>query len=165
MAERDPQIRSRRTYPAYEADYSAWVLAQATLLQEGRFAELDVENLVDEVESLSRSDYAAFVSAIEIVLIQMLKWDVQPERRGPSWVASIVEHRRRIVRALKQSPSFRSRLEEAVEEAFETATARAAGETNLPLSDFPEQNPFDWEDITTRSYELPTPVRRNRKNA
>ena len=155
MADRDPQIRSRRDYPAYEADYAAWISAQAAALQSGRFDELDIANLVDEVESLGRSDFAAFASAIEIVLIHMLKWQVQPERRTPSWVASIAEHRSRIAQALEDNPSYKARVEEAVVRAWRTAPAHAAAETNLPLKLFPKQNPFDWDAITQRAYELP----------
>ena len=165
MADRDPQIRSRRGYPAHDADYCAWITAQAALLQAGRYDELDIVNLVDEVESLARSDYAAFVSALEVVLVHMLKWDVQPERRSASWVASIVEHRRRAARSIRRNPSFKSRLGDAIEEAFETATAKAAGETNLALDAFPTHNPYDWDAITTRPYELPASARPNRKNA
>ena len=104
---------------------------------------------------MGRSDYAGFVSAIEIVLVHMLKWEAQPGKRTPSWVASIVEHRRRIAQSLRDNPSYKPRIPDAVERAFSTATAKAAGETNLPLTTFPDQNPFDWEAITTRLYQLP----------
>ena len=155
MAERDPQIRPRTGAPAYEVDYGAWVAAQAAMLKEGRFGDLDLANLIDEVESLGRSDYAAFVSAVEIVLVHMLKWEAQPGKRTPSWVASIVEHRRRIAQSLKDNPSYRPRIADAMERAFGTATAKAAGQTNLPLSAFPDRNPFDWDAVTTRPYQLP----------
>ena len=155
MADRDPQIARGRRAPSYEADYAAWVSAQAAALQEGRFDELDIVNLVDEVESLGRSDFAGFASAIEIVLMHMLKWEVQPERRTPSWVASIDEHRSRIAQALEDNPSYKARLDDAVTRAWRTAPARAAAETNLPLKAFPKQNPFDWDAITTRPYQLP----------
>ena len=155
MAERDPQIRSRGKATAYEADYGAWIAAQAALLQAGRFGELDIPNLIDEVESLGRSDFASFASAIEIVLVHMLKWDVQPERRTASWIASIEEHRNRIAQSLEDNPSYKARLDDAVARAWRTAPAHAAAETNLPLRAFPKQNPFDWDAITTRPYQLP----------
>ena len=164
MADRDPQIARGRRAATYEADYHAWIAAQAAALQEGRFGDLDVINLVDEVEGLGKSEFAGFVGAVEIVLVHMLKWDVQPGKRTPSWVASIAEHRRRIEQSLGDNPSYKPRVAEAVERAYYTATAKAAGETNLPLSAFPDDNPFDWDAITTRPYELPAPVRRNRKN-
>ena len=165
MAERDPQIGTGRSAVSYETDYSAWIATQAALLQAGRFGDLDIVNLVDEVESLGRSEFDAFVSAVEVVLVNMLKWDAQPSKRTRSWIASIVEHRRRIERRLEDNPSFKSRLADAIRRAFDTATARAASEANLPLDVFPTDNPFDWDAITTRPHELPAPVRRNRKNA
>ena len=155
MADRDPQIGRALELPAYEADYAAWVASQAALLGERRYTELDLLNLVDEVESLGRSEYASFVGAIEIVLVHMLKWATQPARRTPSWVASIVEHRRRISQSPHDNPSFKSRIADAVERAFRTATNKAAGETNLSLTAFPDTNLFDWEAITTRPYHLP----------
>lgn len=139
----------------YEADYSAWISAQAMLLREGRYADLDLANLIDEVESLGRSDFAAFVSAIEIVLIHMLKWDVQPAKRTPSWIASIEEHRRRVAQSLEDNPSYKSRISEALARAWRTAPARTAAETNLPIAAFPTDNPFDWAAIVSRQHQLP----------
>ena len=163
MADRDPQIVRGRRAPSYDADFSAWSAAQAALLQSGRFGELDIVNLVDEVESLGKSVFYSFASAIEIVLVHMLKWDAQPDKRSQSWAASIAEHRRRIDQAIDDNPSFKSRVNEAVTRAWRTANAKAASETNLPLAAFPERNPYDWDAITTRPHELPVPARRNRK--
>ena len=155
MAERDHLIGLRAGGPAYEQDYAAWLQHQTALMKAGRWADVDAEHLIDEVESLGRSDYAAFTSAVEIVLVHMLKWDAQPDKRSASWVASIVEHRRRIEQSLRDNPSYKSRLADAVERAFDTATAKAAGETNLPLTAFSDANPFDWEAITSRPHQLP----------
>ena len=155
MAERDPQIGRKRAVASYAADYSAWISAQAMLLREGRYGDLDLPNLIDEVESLGRSDFASFVSAIEIVLIHMLKWDVQPTKRTPSWVASIEEHRRRVAQSLEDNPSYKSRILEALTRAWRTAPARAAAETNMPIAAFPTDNPFDWAAIISRQHQLP----------
>ena len=40
----------------YEQDYGLWAEQMADLLSEGRFAELDIDNLVDEVRDLSKRD-------------------------------------------------------------------------------------------------------------
>ncbi len=141
--------------PAYEQDYAAWLAGQVDLMRASRWSELDHANLIDEVESLGRSDYAGLVSAIEIVLVHMLKWDLQPERRTPSWVASIDEHRRRMAQSLEDNPSYKARIDDAVARAWRTASAHAAAETNLPVAVFPKTNPHDWTAITTRQHELP----------
>jgi hypothetical protein len=155
MAERDPRLRAAAAAsPAYEQDYAAWLAAQVGLLRDGCFDRLDWENLIDEVESLGRSDFKGFVSAIEVVLIHMLKWDHQPPKRSPSWQKSIVEHRRRIEAELEDSPSYAARIDDAVRRAYRTAPAVAARQTRLPLSQFPDHCPYDWQEITTRPHEL-----------
>jgi hypothetical protein len=154
MAERDPDLSSRRNYPAYEADYAAWLEAQAGLMRERRFDELDLENLLDEVKSLSLSTYKAFVSAIRVVLIHMLKWDIQEDRRSRSWQNSIEEHRRRVTDELNDSPSFAGRVEAALVLAYRQARAEAAEETGLPLRRLPKSCPYGWNDVMNREHSV-----------
>ena len=155
MGERKHILEARRNSPSYEEDYAGWLEAQVVLMRADRWESVDKDNLLDEVASLGRSDFKGFVSAIEIVLLHMLKWDHQPERRSPSWAYSILEHRRRITQELTDSPSYKSRIQEAVERAYETAPAAAARETGLPLRTFPESCPYSWADITERSFSPP----------
>ncbi len=152
MAEHDPQLRGRS--PAYDQDYGAWLGHQVALLKAGRWSELDKDRLIDEVESLGRSDFKGFVSAIEIVIVHMLKWDRQPDKRSRSWIASIEEHRARIEQELEDSPSYKSRTDEAVGRAFRTARIIASGETGLDLRSFPADNPYSWGDIVGREHSL-----------
>lgn len=154
MAEREHIIAARRQVPGYAEDYAAWLQHQIDLMRAGRWSDLDTEHLIDEVEDLGRSEFNAFVSAVEIVLVHMLKWDFQPERRSNSWIGSIAEHRRRITQSLKDNPSYKSRRAAAVTRAYDVAVARAAAETNLPLDTFPPENSYDWEAITTREHVL-----------
>ena len=149
MAERDPQIGGRNE-SAYEADYGAWVATQADLLRAGRFDELDLENLIDEVESLGRSDFHHFESAIKIVLLHLLKWDIQRDHRTRSWAVSIDGHRKQVLRELRESPSYKARIDEAIEQAYHRARMKAYKETKLPFRTFPETCPYSWDDIMTR---------------
>jgi hypothetical protein len=153
MAERDPGLISTEA-PAYEKDYAAWLDCQLSLLRQRRFADLDVDNLLDEVNDLGLSEFRAFRSAIEVVVAHMLKWDHQPSKRGPSWIASIEEHRARIEDALTTSPSYRSRIEEAIERAYRPARAIASRQTKLPLRTFPPVNPYNWSEIMEREHHL-----------
>jgi len=153
MAERDPQVR-RQGYPSIEEDYASWLQSQIHLLRERRFDELDLPNLVDEVGDLGVSDFKAFVSAVEIVIAHMLKWDLQPERRGNSWIASIEEHRARLEQSLHDSPSYKARVEDAINRAYRPARALASKEIDLPLSRFPAACPYEWHDIVGRVHSL-----------
>ena len=150
MAERDPQIEAGRNGPAYDADYAAWLAAQIEALRDGRFDRLDLANLIDEVRSLGNSDFLRFESAIKVVLVHLLKWDIQTDHRTRSWAHSIAEHRERVSDTLAQSPSYRARLDEAVTRAYRRARAKAHKETRLPRRAFPEACPYGWDDILTR---------------
>jgi Domain of unknown function DUF29 len=154
MAEREHIADLRRAPPGYEADYAAWLEHQVGLLKADRWSEVDKDKLIDEVESLGRSEFRSFVSAIEVVLIHMLKWDFQPQRRTASWIASIVEHRRRIESELEDSPSYSARRDEAVRRAYRTAPIAAARETRLPISTFPADCPYSWSEIVDRDHAL-----------
>jgi hypothetical protein len=154
MGEYDPALHERRNYPAYLEDYGAWVLAQLQLLRNGEFDELDLENLVEEIEGLARSDFDSFVSAIRIVLIHMLKWDIQSDYRSRSWAVSIDGHRIRVTQRLEDSPSYKSRIEEAVARAYRRARYDASKETRLPLKHFPTDCPFSFDEIMTREHHL-----------
>lgn len=152
MAETVYRIDARRDSPGYATDYAAWIEHQRHLLERHAFEQLDLENLIDEVGSLGRSDFRRFTSAIELVLVHMLKWDHQPQLRSRSWQGSIIEHRARIVRELRDSPSYRARIEEAVSDAYASALGAAVRETDLPLAIFPQTCPYDWDMITTREH-------------
>ena len=154
MGEYDPSFFERRNYPAYLEDYGAWITAQIDLLRDEHFDELDIENLLEELEGLSGSNFDAFVSAIRIVLIHMLKWDIQTDYRSRSWALTITEHRRRIERRLQKSPSYKARIDEAVTDSYRRARYDTAKETRLPLKSFPEACPFTFDEIMTRQHEV-----------
>ncbi|MFN8493513.1 MAG: DUF29 domain-containing protein [Caldilineaceae bacterium] len=126
----------------YEKDFYAWTKEQATLLREHNFAELDVDHLIEEIESMGRSERRQLVNRLEVLLIHLLKWQYQPELRGRSWELTILEQRRRIAKLLRANPSLQPELPAALVEAYEDAAFGAMRETGLPLATFPSQCPY-----------------------
>jgi hypothetical protein len=154
MADRDPKLNEGRNRPTSDQDFAAWIAQQVAALKGRRFDELDIDDLADEVESLAKRDYRRLVSAIRIILLHMLKWDYQPGHRGQLWRASINEHRDRVWGELASSPSFRSRIAEAIETAYPLARTKASEETGIFLKNFPVTCPYSWDDIMKRPHEL-----------
>ena len=152
MAERGDRATAAATRLC--RDYAAWAQHQVLLLREHRTEELDFANLVDEVGSLARSDFKAWVSSIRQVILHMLKWDHLPKRRSRSWQGSIIEHRARIAQELADSPSYDSRIDEAVSKAYPLAVGAAVRQTGLAPASFPAACPYDWVSITTREHLL-----------
>jgi len=90
----------------YERDFYLWLQTTINLLKEGKFSEIDLENLLEELESMGRSDKNALKSNLRVLLMHLLKYKYQPEKRTNSWVYTIREHRKRIRDTFKTSPSL-----------------------------------------------------------
>ena len=154
MADRDPQI-GKQVRPTADSDFAAWISDQVAALKEGRFSDLDIDDLADEVESLAKRDFKKLRSAFRVILQHMLKWDYQPERRGQSWRDSINNSRDRVWGELASSPSFRSRVDEAIAQAYPLARSRAWAETGVfKLEREPKTCPYSWDEIMFRPHEL-----------
>lgn len=77
----------------YETDFNPWLAQQIQALQAGQMNQLDRENL-EELEGLAASDKRAIWSNFRVLLLHLLKWQYQPERRSDRWRASIRNSRR-----------------------------------------------------------------------
>ncbi len=131
----------------YEQDYYLWLETTAKLLREGQLSALDVANLLEEIEDMGRSEKRAFYSNLKILLMHLLKYSYQSEKRSNSWIASIVEHRQRIKKAFKESPSLQAYFIEIVNECYQDARELAAAERGLAIDAFPVEPPFTPEEI------------------
>lgn len=136
----------------YETDFYAWTQAQAELLRAGRFEELDLRNLIDEVASVGSSEKREIESRLDILLAHLLKWKFQPGARSSSWQATLWELRKRIGRIVKTSPSLKRYPAEVFLDSYVTARLEAARETGIDFTLFPEQPPFNVEQALDPDY-------------
>jgi hypothetical protein len=142
------------TRAAYDEDFYGWALEQGALLRAGRLDKVDLENVAEEIEALGRGEFSAFVSFLRLVMAHMLKCEHQLGRLTRSWSLSIALHRDHARTSLEENPSFRPRLEEALDRAYRQARLQAARETKLLLSKFPERRPYTLDDV----FERPFPI-------
>lgn len=126
----------------YETDFYAWTQQQVSLLRNHQWSQLDVENLIEEIESLGKQQRQELRNRLSILIGHLLKWEYQPQHRSRSWLATIRVQRRDISRSLKDNPSLKSYLEEALVEAYENGRDLAMGETDLPETTFPTECPY-----------------------
>jgi Domain of unknown function DUF29 len=82
-----------------------------------------------------------------VLLIHLLKWQLQAEKRSRSWNDTIITQRIEIEGELKQSPSLRGKLRTELPDNYAKAVRRAIAQTGLPLSQFPGECPFTVEQI------------------
>jgi len=131
-----------QTSKLYDRDFCLWAEKTAKLLREGKFSELDMENLIEEVEDMSKRYKDALKSNLRILLMHLLKYKYQPTKRSQSWLSTIREHRTRLEEAFEDSPSLKPYFKEVFDKCYQKASKLAADETNLPLETFPSESPF-----------------------
>ena len=129
----------------HDEDFFAWTQAQGALLRRLRLPGLDARNVAEEIEDLGKSQKQAIESNLNVILLHLLKWHFQPERWGRSWRNSIIEHRRRVWRAIEDSPSLRGHVEAELEAEHRIARLKAAEETQMPDDAFPTECPYTAE--------------------
>jgi len=136
----------------YEEDFYLWTQQQAKLLSERRFDELDLENLIDEVASVGKSDKREIESRLKMLLCHLLKWKYQPGARSNGWTGTVREQRSRLARVLKDSPSLRSYPDEVFLDAYLGARLLAAQEAGIDFTLFPEAPPFTCSEALDEHY-------------
>jgi hypothetical protein len=129
----------------YEQDYYAWTLQQSELLRSRRLDCADLDNIAEEIESMGRSVKRELVSRLAVLLLHLLKWQHQPAFRSRGWQLTIKGQRRNLARHLRDNPSLKSHLDQAMADAYGDATIDAERETGLAAETFPEVCPFGFD--------------------
>ena len=139
----------------YDRDLYSWAVEQAALLRAGRISEADALNIAEEIDDVGNELYFRFESALRIILLHLLKWDHQPQRRSCSWWSSITVQRNQVRRLLQKNPGLKSSVPQAFEAAYEDARAEAASQTRLNPRAFPANCPYSFRDIMERAVDWP----------
>ncbi|MCG6860965.1 MAG: DUF29 domain-containing protein [Chromatiaceae bacterium] len=131
----------------YTSDFFGWAEHTARLIRERRWQELDADHLADEVEDLGKSERRGISSQLIRLLIHLLKWRYQPDRRSDSWQDSIADARLQILLAIEESPSLRAYPMQQLARCYEKARRNAAKQTGLAPDSLPEDCPFVIDEI------------------
>jgi len=131
----------------YEQDFYQWTIEQANLLKAGALSQLDIENLIEEIESMGKSQKKELFSRMAVLLMHLLKWDYQTVHRSGSWKSTILTQRRELKFLLNDNPSLKKLIPDVVVSVYHDSRLSAAAETGLPESAFPESCPYTSEQI------------------
>ncbi|MBE9058833.1 DUF29 domain-containing protein [Sphaerospermopsis sp. LEGE 08334] len=123
----------------YQTDFNMWLEETAKLLLENRWQEIDKEHLIEEISDLGKSEKRSISSQLIRLLLHLLKWQYQPQRRSDSWLDSITDARTQIELTIKDSPSLKNYPPEQLTDSYEKARRQAAKQTGLIISTFPEE--------------------------
>jgi 2-polyprenyl-6-methoxyphenol hydroxylase-like FAD-dependent oxidoreductase len=136
----------------FEADYHQWSVEQAVLLRAGKMEALDRINLAQEIENLGRSEKREIESRLEILLVHLLKWQFQPDRRSKSWRMTLKVQRNDLQSVLNDNPSLKRHPSMRMKDVYLKARLAAEKETGLSFEDFPEQCPYSMVQIMDETF-------------
>jgi hypothetical protein len=141
----------------YDRDTLLWVEDTVSKLKSGDFANLDLANLIEEVESLGRSQKKELKSRLLVLLEHLLKRlyvDSPQDYRG--WEITIRQQRQQIELEIDDSPSLKTIWDAAFAKAWQLALKSV--QQDYPQTDFPDRWQFSadleamlnnkfWQDI------------------
>lgn len=143
----------QRQVSLYDGDFALWLEDVAAKLRSRDFDRLDIDNLIEEIESLGRSDKKELKSRLVTLLAHLLKRlyiDSAYDNRG--WEITIREQRKELLLLLEQSPSLRGYFVEVFDGAY--AIALAEVREDYAKVTFPDRWPLSQsvDDLLINAY-------------
>lgn len=137
----------------YEQDYLLWTEETADKLRARDFNHLDIDNLIEEIESLGKETKRAFKGHLRAFFEHLLKRvyvNLPQEFNG--WERTIDNVRFEMEDMLEDSPSLRPYLIEIFDAAYQQALKKVRRE--YPQYNFPDTWPFnqDIESILNQDF-------------
>jgi hypothetical protein len=138
----------------YDTDIVEWASQQAKLLRTGNFSAIDADLIAEEIEDMGKREKRELFNRMAILLAHLLKWKYQPARRGASWERTIKVQRVDTVDCISDMPSLKKLILDPdwKKNVWERATVEAYKETGIEVSVFPDNCPWENEQILSSEF-------------
>lgn len=146
MVQRTPQSLAA----LYETDETAWLEQSADLVRAGRLDQLDLESLSEYLSAMARRDRREVFSRLVVLLVHLLKWEHQPERRSGSWRGTIREQRRELQQLL-ESGTLRNHAVQVFANAYAESRLQAAEEMEIDTANIRTQCAWGFDEVLVTS--------------
>jgi len=141
----------------YDTDFYGWTQNQANMIRNGNVTGLDFAHLLEEIETMGRSEKRGLKNRLIVLLMHLLKWQYQSGHRSGSWQATIKVQRIRIAKLLQENPSLAPLLQTTIADAWEEARIEAERETGMSSDLFPQNCPWSFSQLLRDDF-WPEPV-------
>jgi hypothetical protein len=126
----------------YNEDYYLWLEATVKKLKNGQVNELDLDNLIEELESMGKSEKRAIESLLTRLLEHLLKityWQAERERNLGHWSLEVTNFRYQISKIVADSPSLKTYIQEIFLESYSAARKGVNRAMGMGKDCIPEQ--------------------------
>ncbi|WP_107671029.1 DUF29 domain-containing protein [Cyanothece sp. BG0011] len=130
------------TQNLYDQDYQLWLETTLEQLRQGDYSQVDWENLLEEIEGMTRRDKRALKSLLTRLFEHFLKlayWETERNYNQAGWIAEIRNFRIQIKDLLEDSPSLKPYLKEILEQCYKNAVKITSDKMQIS----PKQLPSD----------------------
>lgn len=136
-------------------DFLRWTEEQTALFKAGKLAELDFENIFEELEDMGREQKVALQSLLRNIIIHLLKLELSPAiEPRPAWVEEITEFRDQAQTRIEETPSLKHYADELFLKAWPQAR-RAAGKSFEAYREnvtIPNENPYSLDQVLNHDF-------------
>jgi len=144
----------------YEQDFQHWIERHIALLKKGNLTSIDVAHLIEELETMVKSNVRELESRFIVLIAHLLKWQFQlaslsaqwRDFEGKSWRKTIIEQRLQLADLLDEMKSLRAKLPSVITKTYPKAVMFAVDETGLPEKTFPQQCPYSIEQLLDKTF-------------
>lgn len=130
--------------------YYKTALAVKDELQQGHLHEamIGIEELID---ALSRSEKRVLRSQLIRLMLHVIKWQAQPEKRSLSWVASINNAREEILDIQEETPSLTDKV---IQTMWDKCLVIAKRDAQAQMNKATAIQQLTWQEVFVDEYEL-----------
>jgi hypothetical protein len=132
----------------YDTDYQIWLEQTLAQLRANDFGNLDLENLIEEIESLGKSDKRSISSYLMRLCEHLLKikyWESERETCLRGWKLEVRNFRLQVRAILKDSPSLKNYLRENFLAEYQNGRKLFLDDSELDGTLIPEEPSFTVE--------------------
>lgn len=136
----------------YEIDEHLWLEETIKILKENRLHELDLDNLIEELESLGKRDKNRVSSFLEQIIRHLLLlqyWTVERERNKNHWQAEIQSFRTQLRKYL--TTNLHNYLDNELNIIYQDALDYVEQKTGFSVN-FSEQCPYTLEQLLDKRW-------------
>lgn len=108
-------------------------------------------------ENMAKKDKREFRAFLKLLMMHILKWKIQPQKRSISWIKTIRNARNEIEVILEDTPTVNKKyIEEIWQKTFELAVKDANYDMNFSKKEQQNFNPeiLTWQEVFEDEYYL-----------
>ena len=134
----------------YNIDYQLWLDEVVAQLRSQDFGRIDLENLIEEIESLGRSDKRSISSFLMRLCEHLLKikyWEVEREACLRDWELELTNFRLQVQAILRDSPSLKNHLNDRFSLEYQNGRKLFLKASRLDANLIPQEPCFTLEQV------------------